>query len=404
MTKGSNSNMLSICRMRLIVCLSIGFYCLAPHAVNAQSCEEIEQIIAKCDQDFPPSKTNSKERSKERFECVRDASSKELVAFAKIVTPSKCNLAAIPNFQECRKELKTSQKCQPAKPVDTKKEAVLVVDSAVDKATQKEETPKALDDSQQSKEKLAVKSSEVTPLSDKLWIAVVVMLGMTFLFACYALFLGLQVKKSLSNIRQAINETRGQLDILEKATPSNIVMSGFERKLTDFKKEFATGLAVLRKELQPGLLRIQPAQSNIDVPIRVPKPPVIVTNEELLSAAQTAADSAMVDGVSNDVMSLSSAVRDRMPEGMRQSPIVQQMRVCAHNSSASLVLDFNNPDFISISHSGKSWLLPNPRASYAHSFSKYYDGDAKRWPVFEKAAMCTVDANGKALVSARGKL
>jgi len=97
-------------------------------------------------------------------------------------------------------------------------------------------------------------------------------------------------------------------------------------------------------------------------------------------------------------------VQARLPDSVRGSAGADHVRVCAHNSSAGLLADFNNPDFISISFEGKSYLLPNPRASYAHSFIKYYDGNHQNWPKFSRAAICSVDAAGKATLVDRGQL
>lgn len=133
--------------------------------------------------------------------------------------------------------------------------------------------------------------------------------------------------------------------------------------------------------------------------------PAPVSTATFLAAVQDAADAALADGIASDTDMLTTAITGRMPDEIRRYLATNHLKVSAHNSSAGLLTDFNNPDFLSVTKAdGNGVLLPNPRATYAHSFVKYYDGDSQSWPRFVLAAQCSVDASGKASLTAKGRL
>lgn len=140
--------------------------------------------------------------------------------------------------------------------------------------------------------------------------------------------------------------------------------------------------------------QVQPALAPATVPIDI-----------LLAAVQDAADGALADGIAADTDTLTTAIAGRMPDEIRRYLAATRLKVSAHNSSAGLLTDFNNPDFLSVTKTdGSGFLLPNPRATYAHSFVKYYDGESQSWPRFISPAKCSVDASGKATLLAKGRL
>jgi hypothetical protein len=136
-----------------------------------------------------------------------------------------------------------------------------------------------------------------------------------------------------------------------------------------------------------------------------PRPPAAVPERALLKAVQDAVDAVLGDGAAANAEGLTRAVTAHLQAPLAQALRAARARVCSHNSSAGLAADFYNPDFFSLQwHDGRAYLLPNPRASYAHSFVRYYEGNGANWPDFEAPATCSLDASDRATLLQKGRL
>lgn len=254
--------------------------------------------------------------------------------------------------------------------------------------------------------------------------------GLALLLACLTLFLARNTKQRLMEIE------RRQQDIEMGGRETSVAMDRDIDKLSINYQKLERQVAELRLALLDTGLEINetgriisphtsehrsegqlapewpaagyppasPSPVALKAPSTMPARSPPMTQTQLLEAVQEAADSALADGVATDAAMLTAAVASRM-RGVAGSSIWQRFKVCAHNSSAGLVADFNNPDFLSVtSVNGRGWLLPNPRATYAHSFVKYYEGNSNGWPRFAKPATCSLDASGAAILETRGRL
>ena len=170
----------------------------------------------------------------------------------------------------------------------------------------------------------------------------------------------------------------------------------------DWQREPERAVGARRAATPPSAARTAPT---MPAQVQPPPAPSTVPIGILLAAVQDAADGALADGIAADTGTLTTAIAGRMPDEIRRFLAANHLKVSAHNSSAGLLSDFNNPDFLTVTKTdGTGFLLPNPRATYAHSFVKYYDGESQSWPRFISPAKCSVDASGKATLLAKGRL